>query len=109
MVSSLNENRDFKRAYYKGKSLAHPLLVTYALKNRRGEPRMGVTVSKKVGNAVKRNRAKRVISAAFRELAPSISGAYDIVLVARSKTGLSKSPEVLLVMERQFRQLGLVP
>lgn len=64
-IAKINQNRDFRRAYSKGKYAAHPLIVSYAVKNRRGETRIGITASKKVGNAVQRNRARRVITAAF--------------------------------------------
>ena len=60
----IRENRDFVRLYKRGKSQVDPLLVTYALKSRRSCTRVGVTASKKVGGAVQRNRAKRVIRAA---------------------------------------------
>ena len=55
-IVTLKENRDFKRLYAKGKSCPHPLLVTYARKNRLNISRIGITTSKKIGNAVSRNR-----------------------------------------------------
>ena len=58
---TLNENRDFRRAYAKGKSRVHRLLVTYVLKNRLGVNRVGFTATKKIGKACRRNRARRVI------------------------------------------------
>ena len=46
---TLNENRDFRRAYAKGKSRVHRLLVTYVLRNRLGVNRVGFTATKKIG------------------------------------------------------------
>ena len=55
-------NKDFRRLYGRGKSQVSPYLVTYSSKNRNGEINIGITVGKKLGNAVKRNRARRLSS-----------------------------------------------
>ncbi len=103
----LKENTAFKRAYFRGKFKAHPLLVTYAVKNRIGHMRVGVTTSKKVGNAVMRSRARRVIRSAFDSIQKSgfSVGGYDIVFVARSATPAAKSYEVERVMKKQLAVL----
>ena len=102
----MTENRDFKRMYRKGKSQVHSLLVTYVMKNRLGINRVGITTSTKIGNAVKRNRARRVIRASFRELSPAQG--YDIVFAARSRTAAVKSQEVRRAMEKQLAALGVL-
>ena len=89
-VVTLCENRDFRRAYAKGMSYVSPVLITYVIKNRYLGKRLGITTSKKIGNAVNRNRARRVIKQAFREVYPFLSKRHDFVFVARSKTS-SKS------------------
>lgn len=105
----LKQNSDFRRAYGRGKSYSDPALVTYVLKNNRaGICRMGITTSKKIGNAVERNRCRRVIRAAFRELCPQISGGYDFVFVARTKTKLIKSTQVKSVMLQQLKKAGAI-
>lgn len=104
----INQNRDFKRAYAKGKFAAHPLIVTYAVPSRTGKTRIGVTASKKVGNAVKRNRARRVILAALRPHQNKLITGYDIVLVARANTPLAKSTDLEPIVEKQLRKLGLI-
>ena len=81
----LKENRDFRRVYNKGKSFVCPFFVVYINKNRTNETRLGITVGKKIGNAVKRNRAKRVITAAFSTVCPKIISGYDFVIVARTR------------------------
>ena len=63
----LNKNRDFVRIYARGKSYVHPHLVLYVAKNRLGRPRVGLTATKKVGGAVQRNRARRVMRAALAQ------------------------------------------
>ena len=107
-IAKINQNRDFRRAYSKGKYAAHPLLVTYAVKNRTGETRLGITASKKVGNAVQRNRARRIITAAFMPLEEQIKKGYDIVLVARAKTPLAKSTQIAPVLQKHLQKLGLI-
>lgn len=104
----LNQNRDFRRVYAKGKYAAHPLIVTYALKNRTGQTRIGVTASKKVGNAVQRNRARRIITAAFWPLQEQIKKGYDLVLVARAKTPLAKSTAIEPVLQKHLQKLGIL-
>ena len=73
VIVSLKENRDFRRLYTRGKSFVSPSLVTYVMKNRRsGGIRVGITTSKKIGNAVTRSRARRVIREAFRAAYPHV-------------------------------------
>lgn len=101
----LKENNAFKRAYFRGKFKAHPLLVTYAVKNRFGKMRVGITTSKKVGNAVMRSRARRVIRSAFDEMIRNgfTADGYDIVFVARTATASVKSYDVARVMRKQLQ------
>lgn len=107
-AKTLKENKDFRRLYYRGKSMASDNLVSYAMKNRGQGCRIGITTSKKIGNAVERNRSRRVIRAAFSELEGSINGSYDFVFVARSKTSRVKMQDVLLSMTQHFKELGVI-
>lgn len=101
-------NNDFRRIYARGKSYVSPLVVVYALKNRTKNVRVGITTSKKVGNAVQRNRSRRVIREAFRTLAPRVRPGFDLVLVARGKTPYVKSTDVHRQLERQLQAAGLL-
>lgn len=101
-------NNDFRRIYARGKSYVSPLVVVYALKNRTKNVRVGITTSKKVGNAVQRNRSRRVIREAFRALAPRVRLGFDLVLVARGKTPYVKSTDVRRQLERQLQAAGLL-
>ena len=92
----------------RGKSYVSPLVVVYALKNRTKNVRVGITTSKKVGNAVQRNRSRRVIREAFRALAPRVRPGFDLVLVARGKTPYVKSTDVRRQLERQLQAAGLL-
>lgn len=101
----LNRNGDFVRIYRRGKSQVHPLLVTYILRNRSNCPRVGITATKKVGGAVQRNRAKRVIRAAYASLGYPLPPGYDVVFVARGRTTLAKSTQISEVMSKQLDAL----
>lgn len=108
-VKVLKQNSDFRRAYGRGKSYSDPALVTYVLKNNRaGICRMGITTSKKIGNAVERNRCRRIIRAAFREISPMIRGGYDFVFVARTRTIKKKSTDIKKVMLQQLKKAGVI-
>lgn len=84
-VISLKQNHLFGLAYAKGKCHTRQALAVYILKNRRASAKtmLGITVSKKRGKAVERNRAKRIIREAFRQLYPQVKEGYIIVAVAR--------------------------
>jgi len=97
----LKQNTDFRRLYKRGTSYANPVLVVYTMRNRTGLCRIGITSSKKIGNAVQRNRSRRLIRAAFQEVykqyEKQLEG-HDIIFVARTKTRYRKSTELTKVM-----------
>ena len=103
----LNKNRDFVRIYARGKSYVHPHLVLYVAKNRLGRPRVGLTATKKVGHAVQRNRARRVMREALREHLSPNCGGYDIILVARAQTPRLKSTQLSKTLAKLFAKAGL--
>ena len=107
---TLKENTAFVRPYYRGKSIANPALVVYAKKNGAGFCRVGITTSKKIGNAVERNRSRRVIRAAYQSVLRQdlIQGNWDLVFVARGKTKFIKSTAVEKAMISCLQQLGVI-
>ena len=109
-VVAINENRDFRRVYAKGKSSVSPALVTYVCKNRGKHLRVGITASKKIGNAVQRNRSRRVIRAALQQLWPRLdqNRNVDLIFVARGKTPFVKSTAVEKVMAGHLREAGVL-
>ena len=102
---TLCENKDFRTLYYRGDSRVHAGLVTYVRRNRLGYPRVGITTGKKVGCAVLRSRARRVIREAFRPWFPKVGG-YDIVFVARTRTPELKSSQLVPVVRRHLIEMG---
>ena len=103
---TLKKNKEFRRAYFKGTSLASPVLVTYVLKNRENTNRVGITASKKTGNAIKRNRARRIIKEAYRQLFDKLKTGIDIVFVARAQTPVVKTDRILKDMTYHLKKLG---
>lgn len=104
----LTRNTEFSRAYRRGKSYVSPFLVTYVLKKKKGGMRVGITTSKKIGGAVQRSRARRVIRAAFSEIGPDQGQRVDLVFVARGATTRVKMQKVRGVMQAQLAAAGLL-
>ena len=103
----LNKNWQFNRVYGRGKSYVHPHVVLYVAKNRVGYTRIGLTATKKVGHAVQRNRARRVMRAALCEHLSQNVGGYDIILVARGQTPRLKSTQLSKTLGKLFAKAGL--
>ena len=108
VIVPMKENRDFRRVYARGRSYVSPSLVTYVMKNRNAALRVGITTGKKVGNAVKRSRSRRVIREAYRQAYPRLKKGYDVVFVARGRTPFVKSTEVYRAMMKHFRDAGVL-
>ena len=108
VLFKIKENRDFRRAYKKGKSFVSPYVAVYVNKNRTKNIRLGITAGKKIGNAVCRNRAKRVITAAFRECLNDITPGYDFVIVARTRILSVKSTDVAVSLKKILHSAGVL-
>ena len=78
------KNKDFQIVYKNGKSYANKYLVMYLLNNNKEESRLGISVSKKVGNSVVRHRVTRLIREAYRLNKEKFLNGYDIVVIART-------------------------
>lgn len=79
----LKKNRDFQQVYRKGSSKANKYLVLYVQKQDTGKNRIGISVSKKVGNSVVRHRVKRLIKESYRLNENKFDRGLDLVVVAR--------------------------
>ena len=99
----LKENREFQSLYRKGKCIVLPFVIIYARKNKLGVNRLGITTGKKVGNAVCRSRARRLIRQAWRENELAAPIGLDIVIVARA--GLADCSSVEL--SHYFKKYGM--
>ena len=81
---SLKKNRDFQNVYSKGRSYANRMLVMYVLNNHTENNRLGISVSKKVGNSVIRHRITRLIKESYRLPEDMFNSGLDIVVIARA-------------------------
>lgn len=80
---SLKKNRDFQTVYRTGKSYANKYLIMYALQNARTKNRLGISVSKKVGNSVIRHRMTRLVRESYRLNESMFQCGYDLVVIVR--------------------------
>ena len=105
---SLKKRQDFQNTYKKGTSKGNRYLVMYVLRKENAENRLGISVSKKVGNSVIRHRITRLIRESYRLNETKFSKGLDIIIVARpdcrgisfqemEKAVLSGNPGALLV------------
>lgn len=81
---SLKKNRDFQLTYKKGKSYANRYLVMYVRENGTSGNRLGLSVSKKVGNSVVRHRVTRLLRESYRLQEEHFRRGYDIIIIARA-------------------------
>ena len=104
----LTRSTDFKRVRRSGKSYAHPLVVLYALKSEQAGLHVGVSAGLAVGNAVKRNRAKRLLRAAMNELLPNTVPGSDLLLIARSPLSAANLQQARLALSNLLKRAGLL-
>ena len=99
----MTQNKDFQLCYRKGKFVVSQNVILYARKNHLPVNRLGITTSKKTGNAVCRSRARRIIRQAWRENELQAPVGLDIVIVARTHISEIKST----VLSRWLRKYGV--
>lgn len=94
-AESLKKNYEFRVVYRKGKSLANKYLVVYKYRNNKSNNRIGISVSKKVGNSVVRSRVTRLIRESYRLNEELIEKeGWDFVVIARSAANGASYEEV---------------
>ena len=105
-IVRLKKNLHFKNVYKRGQSIADKYIVIYYVKNNLDVTRVGFTASKKVGNSVKRNRARRLMKESFRKLSYSYcKNGYDIVVIARVAIKDATLKDVEKSMERAMKKI----
>lgn len=110
----LKDNNLFVRCYRKGRYVSDSIIVAYFIQNGLPYNRIGITAGKKLGNAVERNRIKRIIRAAYRLNEQKFPIGFDIVFVGRNNIKDKKSKEIegfiekrlIKKMNRQLKKSG---
>ena len=100
---SLKKNRDFQTVYNKGKSLANSYLVMYVMDNGLEKNRLGISVSKKVGNSVVRHRLKRLIRESCRLNFSQAANGFDLVIIARERSREKTYQEITGALNHLFK------
>ncbi len=94
---SLKDNKDFLRLYRGGKYVSSNQLVLYYRKSKNGKTRAGFSISKKVGNSVRRHRLKRLMKEVYRLECAKLMG-YDVAFVARVGNDIDNYDEMKTTM-----------
>lgn len=106
----LSRSADFDAVYRRGRSASSRHLVVYAFARdpdaTLSEPRVGLTVSRKVGGAVERNRVKRLLREAAARVVPGLAADVDLVIVARPGLAEALADERLEWLEAEVRELA---
>jgi ribonuclease P protein component len=104
----LTQSADFKRVRRSGKSYAHPLVVLVVLPAEGERTLIGVTAGRSVGNAVQRNRAKRMVREAIRPLLPKIQPGWKVILIARNPMLNAEITEIQICLHKLFSKAFLI-
>jgi ribonuclease P protein component len=105
----LTRSADLKRVRHTGKSYAHPLVVLYVTASSQVTVRVAVTAGRGTGNAVRRNRAKRLLRAAMHDLLPDVNPGVDLLLIARSPLPGADLLQVKRALSSVLTRAGLLP
>jgi len=103
----LRKNKDFSVIYKKGKSVGDKYIVLFYRPNGLDYNRTGFLASKKVGNSVQRNRAKRLMKESYRKMEGNLPIGYDFIIIARNTINGKKCAEVEKSLYSAFKRTGV--
>lgn len=108
ILGRLTRRAEFVKAAKAGRKAARDSLVLQALARPDAQTRLGFTATKKIGNAVARNRAKRRLRAAARiKLGAAPPPGWDLVLIARDTTGSCAFPKLMADLDSALAKVGV--
>ena len=103
----LRKKKDFTAIYNKGRSIGEKYVVLFTRKNNLEYNRTAFLASKKVGNSVSRNRARRLMKESYRELEQNLDSGYDLIWIARNTICNLKCADVKKSMEAAVKKSGI--
>ena len=98
----IRKRKDYLRIYHEGKRINSKNFITILSRNQTGIQRLGITITKKVGNSVQRNRIKRLLREFFRLNKDRLPGSNDIVIIVKNEIPPLKYPDVYEELENLF-------
>jgi ribonuclease P protein component len=102
----LTDSPEFERVYRQGAAYRGTLFSVHAFPNESGTPRLGLSVSRKVGNAVTRNAVRRKLREVFYSTLAEVPGSWDLVVSARPPAAEASLQELREEFARSLRKLG---
>ncbi len=107
-LETLRSSRQYRAVYENGRRYYNAFFTVFIVKTDDECLRLGITVTRKIGNAVVRNRIKRIIREAFRHIAPELTRGITVVVVARAPIRSEKMQSVKEHLSRIFRKSSLI-
>jgi ribonuclease P protein component len=107
-VQRLTRRADFERVRGEGQAHGTPWFVVVAARRDGGPPRVGVAAGRRVGSAVQRNRAKRLLREGIRPLVASIAPGWDILLMARDAVLEASLTQITATLDQVLRKLTVI-
>ena len=104
----LRKKKDFSTIYNEGKSVGERYVVLFYTKNDLPYNRTAFLASKKVGNSVIRNRARRLMKESYRKLEQYLESGYDLIWIARKTINNLKCEDVKKSMEAALKKPGIL-
>jgi len=105
--NNLRNSREFRKVYDKGKSIANRYLVLFYLENNLDYNRVGISVTKKIGKAVTRNKVKRLIKEGFRVHSDKVKNGYDLIFLSRIRANQATFKEIESAINHLIKKSGL--
>lgn len=104
----LRKQPDFDKIYKNGKSIGDKYVVLFYRENELGYNRTGFLATKKVGNSVLRNRARRLMKESYRHIIGKLPEGYDFIIIARNTINEKKCMDVEKSLYSAFKRTGLI-
>jgi ribonuclease P protein component len=105
---SIKSSRDFSRTFYRGKSFADKFIVVYVIPNKLDKNRIGISIGKKIGCSVVRNKVKRLIRESYRKIEEKLKFGFDIVFVPRHPSKDASFSDISNSINKIFDRLAII-